>query len=357
MEILLFYLAIALGVSFLCSLLEAVILSITPSFVARSEETSTRKSHYLKQFKEKIDQPLAAILTLNTFAHTLGAAGVGAEAQRLWGNEYLTLASALLTILILILSEIIPKTLGAMYWRKLVSFTVYTLLILLYSPLYPIIILCQGITGWIRKGAKTEFDSREEISALARLGMVSGEFRQTESLIIQNLMRFDYLRAKDIMTPRVVVHMEDEDTFVKRYSGEVERLPFSRIPVFKENMDNVSGYILKNELFGKLLNRSYKTRLKEFKRPIPIVVDVQSISSLYEKLTSENEMIALVVDEYGGTAGIVTMEDIIETILGLEIVDELDNIEDMRHLAREKWKRRARHFEGKNAHPEEEPND
>lgn len=344
MELLIVYLFIALGFSFLCSLLEAVLLSITPSHVNMLSDKGSRKGKLIKRFKDNIDRPLSAVLTLNTFAHTIGAAGVGAQAQIIWGNEVLSIASAVLTIIILIFSEIIPKTLGALYWKGLVGFTAFTLLILVYSPLYPFILISQQITKWLKGGKKELPVSRDELSALARLGAVSGVFKQKESMMIENLMKFDYIKVKDIMTPRVVVASEDEETKVSELKNKVSEIPFSRIPVYRGNRENITGYILKDDLMLKLVYKKETQTLKSFKRPIPFVVDSVPLSSLYEKFSAEKDIIAIVVDEYGGMSGIVTMEDLIETILGLEIVDEYDNIENLRKSARERWEQRAKWF-------------
>jgi CBS domain containing-hemolysin-like protein len=325
-------------------MLEAVILSITPSYVNVLADKGTRSGKLLKRFKDNIDQPLSAILTLNTFAHTIGAAGVGAQAQIIWGNESLSITSAVLTILILILSEIIPKTLGAVYSKKLSAFTAYALLVLIYSPLYPFILISQVITKWLKGDKADDSVSREEISSMARLGTLKGIFRKKESLMIENLMKFDYIKVKDIMTPRVVVTSMDADTPVKELSTMVSEIPFSRIPVYEDNRENITGYILKDDLMVKLLKKELEKKLKTFKRPVLIVAESLPISTLYEKLVSEKEIIALVIDEYGGMAGIVTMEDLIETILGLEIVDEYDNSENMQKLARDNWSKRAARY-------------
>lgn len=342
MELLLIYLFVALAFSFLCSMLESVILSITPSYVNVLSEQGSKTGKLLAKFKEDIDRPLAAILTLNTFAHTIGAAGVGAQAQLIWGNEYLSLISAVLTILILIISEIIPKTIGAMFTKQLAGFTAITLQVMIYSPLYPFILISQGITRWLKRGRKSKQISRDELSAMARVGANIGEVHEKESRIIQNLMNFDYLKVKDIMTPRVVIVSADEDTRASEFHDNVQNLRFSRIPVYQGDKENISGYILKDELLVNLLHNKQNIQLKEFKRKIPIVVSSSKISTLYEKLTEENEMIALAVDEYGGLDGIVTMEDIVESILGLEIVDEFDQARDMRELAKRLWERRIK---------------
>ncbi|MFW6020016.1 MAG: CNNM domain-containing protein [Bacteroidales bacterium] len=340
MEILLLYLFIALGFSFLCSMLESVILSITPSYVNMLQESGSKAGKLLAKFKSNIDRPLAAILTLNTFAHTIGAAGVGAQAQVIWGNEYLSIVSAVLTILILIISEIIPKTIGAMFNKQLAGFAAYSLQVMIYSPVYPFIIISQWITYWLKRGRINKEVSRDELSAMARVGANIGEVHEKESRIIQNLMKINYLRVKDIMTPRVVIVSADEESCAEEFYDQVQNLRFSRIPVYKEDQEHITGYILKDELLVNLLHDQQDKKLKEFKREIPIVVSNAKISDLYEKLTEENDMIALVVDEYGGLDGIVTMEDIVETILGLEIVDEYDTTRDMQLLAKDLWKKK-----------------
>lgn len=342
MNLLLVYLFIALAFSFLCSLLEAVILSTTPSYVNMVYERGARYGKVLKSFKDDIDRPLAAILTLNTLAHTVGAAGVGAQAQAMWGKEVLSVASAVLTILILVFSEIIPKTLGAVHWKRLASFSVYSLQVLIFSPLYPFILISQVITRWLKQGHGEHPVSRDELSAMARMGTTAGIFKQKESLIIQNLMRFDYLLVRDIMTPRIVVHSAEENTPVRSFLHNISDIHFSRIPVYSQDKENITGYVLKDDLMLKMVHNQYGEPLSAFKRNIMVVTESMPLSSLYERFITEKEMIAMVVDEYGGMSGVVTMEDLIETILGLEIVDEYDTIDDLRKMARQKWKERAR---------------
>ncbi|MFP4664770.1 MAG: CNNM domain-containing protein [Bacteroidales bacterium] len=342
MQLLFIFLFIALAFSFLCSLLESVLLSITPSYVTMLKHEGKRYGVILAGFKDKIDRPLAAILTLNTFAHTLGAAGVGAQAQKLWGDTYLSLTSAVLTLLILVFSEIIPKTLGANYWKSLLKFTAYALLILIYSPLYPIILLSQFITRVFRKADATEDEIREEVLAMARHGAEKGALKKNESLIVQNLMRFQFVRARDIMTPRVMMKSIDEKTRVKEFYENIATVGFSRLPVYKGSAENVTGYLLKEDVMAQMILNAYDKPIAEFKREILVFPESTPVFKLYEKMMSSREMISLIVDEYGSTAGLVTMEDIIETILGLEIVDETDDIEDLQKYASERLKRRIR---------------
>ena len=340
MTLLILYLLIALLFSFLCSVMEAVILSATPSFITKKEHEGKSYAKQLRHYKENIDKPLAAILTLNTFAHTIGAAGVGAQAQIIWGNEYLSLTSVLLTIMILVFSEIIPKTLGANYWTVLTEPTVFLLQGLMII-LYPFVILTQCISKLFNIHKRKSVLSRADFSAMATIAVREGVFQKGESRIIQNIARFDKILARDIITPRVVVFAAQENIPAGEFYRSNPEIRFSRIPIYKESIDNISGYILKDELLIKIIEKKQNSPLQSFARQILVVYDGMPISKIYNNLISNNEHIALVVDEYGGTSGIVTLEDIIETILGLEIVDETDNIEDLREVAKNRWKERA----------------
>ena len=340
MVLLILYLLIALVFSFLCSVMEAVILSATPAYIKARIYDGKKYATWLKKYKENIDKPLATILTLNTFAHTVGAAGVGAQAQAIWGNEYLTLVSIVLTILILVFSEIIPKTIGANYWMNLTEFTVYALRILMFI-LYPFVVISQVITRLLNIKKKETVLARADINVMAEMALEEGLLKKSESRIIQNIARFDKIRAKDIMTPRMIIFAAKDSDKLKDFYKQNPDINFSRIPVYKESLDDIWGYLLKDELLVSLIEGSSDVPLSKLSRKISVVYENLPIPEVYQVLTTENEHIALVVDEYGGTAGIVTLEDIIETILGIEIVDEMDDIEDLRHAAREKWKERA----------------
>lgn len=333
MELFLIYLFIAVFFSFLCSILESVLLSVTPAYISIKIEEGKKVGQELKTLKENIDKPLAAILTLNTFSNTLGAAGVGAQAQALWGNEYLSLISILLTITILIFSEIIPKTLGASYWQQLAPFSAPILKLLIYSPLYPVIIISQYITKILKSKSEANVLSKADFLALAKISAQQGLLRQEESLIIQNLFQFSATKVEDIMTPRTVMQSSQEDVSIKSFH-ETTEIQFSRIPVYEEDIDHITGYVLKNDILYSLINKEEQRSLQEIKRKILVVYQHLPLHKLFNRLVSEKEHIAVVSDEYGGTAGIVTMEDILETLLGLEIMDELDNIEDMQLFAR-----------------------
>jgi len=341
MTLLIVYLLIALFFSFLCSIMEAVILSVTPSFIATKLGEKKSYAVSLQKFKDNIDRPLAAILTLNTFAHTIGAAGVGAQAQLIWGNQYLSLTSAILTILILIFSEIIPKTIGANFWKQLVRPTVAILKVLMVI-LYPFVVISQLITKLFNIKKHKSVLSRSDFSALAKIAEKEGVFASGESKIIQNIARFHNLKAKEIMTPRTVVFAEQEDITIGEFYGSHPELIFTRIPLYKESIDEISGYFLKNEMLSKIIEGEKDIPLREIKRDIILVYENLPIPNLYDRLIHNKEHIAVVIDEYGGTEGIVTMEDVFETIIGIEITDETDDIVDLQKTAREKWEERAK---------------
>ncbi|MFP4041608.1 MAG: CNNM domain-containing protein [Bacteroidales bacterium] len=342
MGLLLVYLFIALFFSFLCSMLEASLLSTTPSFIAAKVNEKKRYGIVLKKFKEKIDTPLAAILTLNTFAHTIGAAGVGAQAQEIWGNEYLSVISVLLTIIILIFSEIIPKTIGASYWKGIAPFTATALQVLIYSPLYPVVILSKYITKILNKKKAEAVLSRSEFQAMTEIGIKEGIFKEEESRILINLMKFNNIVVKSIMTPRTVVVAAPQDMTIKQFFEQHEKIRVSRIPIYYEDIDEITGYVLKDDLMENMIEKKMNKKLKGLSRNMMVVNEKMPIVKLFYRLLEEKEHIAMVVGEYGEMAGIVTMEDVIETLLGTEIVDELDNVEDMQKQAMKIWERRAK---------------
>lgn len=343
MGLLLTYLGIALLFSFLCSILEAALLSTTPLFINMKLKEGRKYAMHLSHFKSNIDLPLSAILTLNTFAHTVGAAGVGSQVQEVWGNEYLTIASLILTLIILIASEIIPKTLGALYWKELSRFTVIALRIMIYSPLYPFIILTNFITRRLRKDrASDPRISMTEFRAITDSVIEDGVMDDEESQILKNLMRFQTIRVKSIMTPQVVMVAEEEDTSIEQFYKSHEDIPFSRIPVYANEINQITGFVLKDEIMEMIIEKKGGQPMKEISRPIPMVQEDAPIFRLFSKLIETKAHIAIAVDEYGMVSGLVTMEDIFETLIGIEIVDEMDSVEDMQVLARQNWETRAK---------------
>lgn len=328
--------------SFLCSIWEAVLLSITPSYVQVKVQEKTKVGNLLESFKTNIDRPLAAILTLNTIAHTVGAIGVGATASKIWpGNFAATIVSVVMTLAILFLSEIIPKTIGANNWKSLAPFTVKSLNFII-KALYPLVWFSQIITKMLKKDKSKSVLSRSDFMAMGQVASKTGILETGESRILENLLRFKSLEAKDIMTPRTVVLAAQESKSIGEFYEANKNLRFSRIPVFSETKDQISGFILKDDLLSSIINNKESNPLATIKRDIQIVTESQNLVKLYEDLIEKRSHIALVVDEFGGMSGIVTMEDVVETLFGLEIMDEFDNVEDMQKLARKKWEERAK---------------
>ncbi|HRW86151.1 MAG TPA: hemolysin family protein [Bacteroidales bacterium] len=339
MILLFIYLFLALFVSFLCSIMEAVLLSTPNSFLIVSRDSGKSWAGILLDLKKNIDKPLSAILTLNTIAHTVGAAGVGAQATKVFGEAWFGVVSAILTLIILIFSEIIPKTIGALFWRNLASpFTWLMRFTVIIT--YPFVLLSALITKLFSGKLKGPSTSREEISALASIGAHEGLFNEKEYKIIQNLLRLKNVKVTEIMTPRVVVASADETMLLSDFLKDKNYLKFSRIPVYSENTENITGYVFRQTVFEKLAEDRHEMRLRDLKRDIVIIPGTKVLFDVWEKLLEEKEHIALVVDEYGGIDGIVTMEDIIETLLGLEIVDEKDTVTDMQKYALERWRTR-----------------
>jgi len=341
MIILILYLFIAIFFSFLCSMLEAIILSTTPTFIEIKLEEKKNYAPRLKHLKENIDKPLAAILTLNTFAHTIGAAGVGAQAQAIWGNEYLSIVSIVLTLLILFVSEIIPKTLGATYWKQLIPIATHTLNILIII-LYPFVIVSQYFTKLISNKKAVKTFSRSEFSALAKLGAKFGIFNREESNVLESIADLNKIAAKDILTPRTVVVSASEDLTAEEFYKEKELLNFTRIPIYKDNPDNITGFILKDEVLTSIIEGGHDKKLSEFKREIEAIFENYPVHKLYSGMITNSEQIVLIIDEHGGMEGIVTLEDVLETLIGFEIVDETDVYKDMRVLAKETLRQKTR---------------
>ncbi len=347
-SLLITFFLVAIVVSFLCSLWEAVLLSITPSYARLKLQKGSRIGRQLEFFKSNIDRPLAAILTLNTIAHTAGAIGVGEQSVKIWAhaNPIITgvVVPAAMILSILILSEIIPKTLGANHWRKLAPFTVNSLRVIIFL-LYPLVWISQFITRALKKDKSQSVFSRSEFLAMAEIGVTEGVFDQQDSEIIGNLLRLVKVRAKDIMTPRTVVRLAAEDRTIKDFHETAGELPFSRIPLFEGEMkEQISGYFLKVDLLENLVQGKGDHRLSSIRRDITVVHETFPVPELFRGFLEMREHIALVVDEFGGMAGIVTMEDVLETLLGMEIIDELDRSVDMQVLARKNWELRSRHL-------------
>ncbi len=340
MTLLILFLVLAIGVSFFCSIAEAVLLSVRPSYVTALELEGKRGARTLAKLRENLDRPLAAILTANTIAHTVGAAGVGAQTTVVFGSEYLGVASAILTFLVLVLSEIIPKTLGATYWQALAP-TFGVLILWLTRALYPIVFLSERLTRLLsRTGSKKGVFSREEMQAMAEIGSREGTLNTREHKIIDNSMKLARLSVRDIMTPRPVVFSVPGNLKVKEFFAEHAEQPFSRIPVQDGAADDISSYVLKTDLLIAQARDDFDACLADFKRPFLVLPNMATALDAFDRLAQEKTHIALVVDEYGTMQGIVTLEDVLETVIGFEITDELDKVEDMQALAQKRWRER-----------------
>jgi len=348
MTLLIIYAAISICFSFLCSIWEAVLLSITPSFVNTELQKGSSLGRSLNRFKEDIDRPLSAILTLNTIAHTLGAIGVGAAATKVFADwdpiGFLTwdmIVAVVMTLLILFLSEIIPKTIGANNWKSLTPFTVKSLSFLL-TALAPLIWVSQWITKSFKKDKEKSVLTRTDFLALADVAKTGGALAESESSIITNLLGMDTLKVQDVMTPRTVMQMIDENTTMGEYYKEFQPMRFSRIPIFSDKPDEVTGVVLKDDILTHMIEGNKEEKLSSIKREVKMINQDKSLKELFDFLTNESSHLAIVHDNYGSVTGIVTMEDLLETILGMEIVDESDNIADLQQYARKSWEDRAK---------------
>lgn len=339
--LLIIYLLIALGFSFLCSIAEAVLLSITPSYAAQLRESGSAAAPLIDRLKENIERPLAAILSLNTIAHTVGATGVGAQAFIVFNGEYMAIVSAVLTLLILLLSEIIPKTIGAVYWRELAPMVARCTNLLIWL-MYPLVVLSEWLGKMFAPAHAHPTVTRAEVAAMAMQGASEGHIDAGESRIVANLFRFRELKVEDIMTPRTVVVSMRQAMTVGEAMAEHPKLQFSRVPIYENTRDEVTGFILKNDLLLAHARGENDKPLSDLRREILTVPEIATLSRLFEQLIDSRQHLALAIDEFGGNAGIVTLEDVVETLLGLEIVDEADRNVDMQVLARKKWKERAK---------------
>lgn len=341
MTLLIIYVVIALGFSFLCSIAEAVLLSVTTGYIAVKESKNKPSGPLLRKLKEDINKPLAAILTLNTIAHTVGAAGAGAQATAVFGDAYLGIISAVLTLLILVFSEIIPKTIGAHYWKSLAPFTAFCLKYLIYS-LYPFVKMSEYMTRSLTHGPSLKGFNRAEFSAMAEVSQQDGLLNQQESSILMNLLSLHTLKAGDAMTPQSVMFAADNSMTVGEYIEAHASERFSRIPLYSEDKNNIDGFVLLIDILQASALGEDSKALDNYKRDMPAVTSELSLSRAFDLLLHERAKITLVVDEYGGVQGLLTIEDVLETILGLEIIDEVDKSVDMQELARRFWQRRAR---------------
>ncbi len=336
--LLIVFICLAIGISFVCSVLEAVLLSVTRPYIATLKKETPVAGALLERMKEQINRPLTSILTLNTIAHTVGAMGVGAQVKALsGGGAWEAIAGALMTLAVLILSEIIPKNLGARHWR---AWGPWVALVLNWLT-RAMSLFIKLIELFNKGGHHRESFSRDELEVMAEMGRREGKLHEGESRILRNLLQLPDYTVHDVMTPRVVVFALHEDSTIEDFMKEHGETPFSRIPVYGENLDDIRGFVLKNDALLAAAKDQHQTPLKELARPITTLAAATSLTSAFEQMISNSDHVAIVLDEFGGSEGLVTFEDIVETLLGLEIVDEADTKEDMQEFARSLWRRRA----------------
>jgi len=329
---------LSIAFSFLCSILEAVLLSVTPSYVSQQTQAGTQTGKLLNEYKKDIDKPLSAILTLNTIAHTVGAIGVGAMATSLWGASITAtlVVPVVMTLAILILSEIIPKTIGANNWKSLAPFTTKCIKFLLWI-LAPLVWLSQLTTKFLKKDKSKSVLSRADFAAMTQVGESSGAIAKEESKIIKNLLNFEKMSVRDIMTPRTVAFMVEEDMTVDQFISSNPDKFYSRIPVYKEDKDKVTGMVLKDDILACVVEKGKGQKIKDLMLEAQSVGQDTALPELFNSLTKGKQHLSVVKDEYGSVVGLVTMEDVFETLLGQEILDESDQVSDLQDYARKKY--------------------
>lgn len=332
------YILLALSVSFLCSMCEAVLFSTTHSHVELMVQSGKRAGYLMRQHKENVDRPIAAILTLNTVAHTAGSVGAGAEAALLFGNDLIGIITVLLTLLILIFSEVIPKTLGAVYWKPLSPYIAYVIqgMIVIF---YPAVWAFERLTRLLTPKEKEPTVTRSELEVLAEISSDEGALEKTEHVILTNLLHLSAVHVSDIMTPRTVMFSLQQDMTVGELLQRNRVLPYSRMPIYDETTDDIKLFVLRNEVLMTAAQDRHDTPLKELARPLHSVPESMTVDTVLDEFTARQQHMFLVFDEYGGTAGIITMEDAVESLIGVEITDESDLVADLRELAQQRYQR------------------
>ncbi|MFH1853344.1 MAG: CNNM domain-containing protein [Candidatus Neomarinimicrobiota bacterium] len=338
MTFLIIYFSLALVISFICSLMEAVLLSITHTHIAVLIKDDQKTGFRLKKLKEQVNRPLAAILTLNTIANTVGAAGVGAQALLLYGSKWVALASAILTLSILIFSEIIPKTLGTLHWKFLSGTAAFVIQGMIYIT-YPFVILLEAISQLLTTGKTHGIITREEMVIMAELGEDDGTIHEKETHLIENILKLNNITADEVLTPRSVIFAFQKDQTVGEVMDKNPEVTFSRIPIYTDNIDTIVGIVHRYDLQNKFSEDDFDATMESFMTPVDTVLQSESVAAILDKFIQKGAHIFVVQDEFGGTEGIITLEDAVETLLGVEIVDEFDDVADMRKFAREKWRK------------------
>ncbi len=334
MTLLIFYLVLAIGVSFICSLCEAGLLTLTLADAEVMIRQGRRGGARVRRLKTSIDRPLAAILTLNTIAHTVGAAGVGAQSLSVFGEAWIGATSAVLTLLVLVISEIIPKTIGATYALPLAGLTALTIDVMIILT-WPVVFVLDAMSRLIKGGHSHDGPSREQIAVMAEMARRGGVLDEAESAIVQNMLGLKETPVGDVMTPRIVVRMADVNATAQQVADLYAPFRFSRLPVSGDGPDDIRGMVLKNDVLQAIVDGKPETPITKLIRPLDTIPAVTTLFIAMERFRDSGVHLFLVVDEFGGTAGVLTLEDLLESILGTEIVDETDAVADMRTLAKE----------------------
>ena len=346
MSRLFFYFFAVLGISFLCSLLESFILSVTHAHISLVSKDRPALGKKLSHFKENINQPLSAILSLNTIANTVGAASVGAITLVEFGSNWVAIMSGILTLCILIFSEIIPKTVGALYWKKILvpaTFAVQVLIIMTY----PLVVFLEFVSKWLAKAENEDKVSREEVIAMAELGEDEGTIEESESTVIENVLMLDDISVEEVLTPRSVIFAVNKTNSVREVLDKYNDIEFSRIPVYEDGLDNIIGIVRRHVLLKSKAEDQFDVTMGELAKPIHAVEENDSVGDVLDEFVKRREHLFMVKDQFGQVAGLVTLEDAIETLLGVEIVDETDSVVDMRKLALDNWRKKLLKSQGK----------
>jgi len=341
MDLLLLYFFAAVIISFICSILESVLLSVNMAYVSVLEKERPAAGALLKSHKIGINKSIASILILNTIANTLGAAAVGAQAESLYGAGAVFYVSIILTFAILFFSEIIPKTIGAVYWKSLAPTAAYVIRFFIWLT-YPIILMTLFVTNRISKSDDSMHLTKEELIESTLLSEDEGLLGEKESDVIENILLLDKIRVKEILTPRTVVFgLDGERTIKDIIENESAIFKFSRVPVYDDSIENTTGIVMTKKIFQQALKDDSIT-LDSIKKDIFKISENLPVSKALDLFIKKKEHMFLVLDGYDQTEGIVTLEDCVETILGVEIVDESDSDADMREVAKQKMRLKRR---------------
>ena len=333
------YFFAVLGISFLCSLLESFILSVTHAHISIVSKDRPALGKKLSYFKENINRPLSAILSLNTIANTVGAASIGAITLIEFGSSWVAIMSGVLTLSILIFSEIIPKTIGALYWKRILIPATFAVQVLI-TMTYPLVVLLELLSKWLAKEGNGDKVSREEVIAMAELGEDEGTIEESESTVIENVLMLDDIPVEEVLTPRSVIFALDKTSSVREVLDKYNDIEFSRIPVYEKELDNIIGIVRRHVLLKSKAEDQFDVTMGELAKPIHTVEENDSVGDVLDEFVKRREHLFMVKDQFGQVAGLITLEDAIETLLGIEIVDETDSVVDMRKLALDNWRKK-----------------